>query len=154
MLVSRVAGPRSHTRVVHAELTSGHGTGVLSRVLKLARRPHDESRAERRCVRPVGASGGHMHVEGAIYSLDLEHLGAQPHVELRVHSQRVQVLCILRARRVLRVQRERGRRAVGDGVEIERAGPALLVERRRDEPHLFRPRSVVVVVVVMVVVVV
>lgn len=81
MLVSRVAGPRSHTRVMHAKPRSGHGSGILPRVLELARGPHDEPRAERLRLRPIhmrGAilHGAHMHVEAAVYSLDLEHLGA------------------------------------------------------------------------------
>eukprot|EP00966_Prymnesium_polylepis_P018090 417838-Prymnesium_polylepis.1 len=69
-----------------------------------------------------------MHVKAAIDRLDPDHLGPQHHPELRRLSQLGEVVRILLARRVLLVQRVRGRRAVGDGVEIETVSPALLVE--------------------------
>mmetsp|Transcript_35707 Transcript_35707/g.114300 ORF Transcript_35707/g.114300 Transcript_35707/m.114300 type:complete len:356 (-) Transcript_35707:423-1490(-) len=136
-LVAVQARPRAHPRIVQAELRPAHAVSAFARVLELARRPDD-------VPRPLGhllARGAHAHVEAAaVDGRDRQHLGAELHVELGGLGDLVDVVCVLRARRVLRVQRVRGRGAVGDRVEVKGLCPALLVERRRDEAHLLGPR--------------
>ena len=95
-------------------------------ILKLPGSPDDEARSDD----GVGAARAHMHVEITVLeSLDAPHLGSKPYVEVRVIGQRREIIGVLLARRMLRVEGVGRRRVLGHGVQVERARPALLVER-------------------------
>ena len=56
-----------------------------------------------------------------------------------MHTKFIKVVGVLLSRRVLRMQRVGGRRAMRNSVEVEGASPASLIEAWRDEAHLFGP---------------
>ena len=132
--------PRPHARVVAAEL-GAREEGLRGRagVLELARGPDDVAALDH--SRDAAGRGHHGDVEAAVAGRDGRDLRARANVELVRLREGLEVARVLLARRVLRVERERGRRAVGDGVEVEGLGPALAVERRRDEAHLLGPAA-------------
>mmetsp|Transcript_6527 Transcript_6527/g.19634 ORF Transcript_6527/g.19634 Transcript_6527/m.19634 type:complete len:396 (-) Transcript_6527:221-1408(-) len=142
-LVAVQARPRAHPRIVQAELRPAHAVSAFARVLELARRPDDISRPQRiLSLRTVGLAAAHAHVEGPVGALlDPQHLAAPLDTLLQLHdpAEVVQVVCVLRARRVLGVELVGGRGAVRHRVEVKRVGPPLRVERGRDEAHLLRP---------------